>query len=171
LYNLQFTGSGSGYALDVAVLFRSVIENCVFVNKSTGGARIVKGGGLTIRNCQFGGGDTVNSALGLEQSGTDNFNDCVLENNVIFGTTTGLTINAYLANATVVKNNFIYGGAKGVDDNSTESNIIGNAWYIGNFVGVGSGGDAFEFAQNATQRVIGNHLNVNGTGAVEITGS
>jgi len=165
LYNLQFIGAGSYYAAVFTVLFRSVIENCTFVNGATGGLDITSGGGIQIRNCQMGGGDTVNSVTGFRVgSGGANFNDCIVEDCVIIGTTTGFENGAYLCNSTRVCHNLIYGGTKGIDDNSTESTIAGNAYYIGNWV---SGTDAIEVTNNAVARVIGNYV-VNGTtGTIE----
>ena len=164
LYNLQFTGAGTGYGLDVSVMFRSTIENCVFVNKSTGGIRIVKGGGLTIRNCQIGGGDTVNSGNGLENSGTDNFNDCLIEDNFISGTAYGVIVNAYLCNATLFRNNTIYGATEGVHDTCADSNILANAWYSDNFI---MGADAMVLTNNSAARTLHNYVNNGTNGVVE----
>jgi hypothetical protein len=161
MYNLQVGGSSSGYAMDLAVCYRSIFENCVFVNKSTGALRIVTGGGITIRNCMIGGSDTTACANGLEISGTANFNNCLVEDNVIYGTTYGVIVNSYLCNATVFRNNFVYGGTIGIDDNSTESTLAGNAWYINNFVG--SAADCISIATNDGVRVIGNICNQAGT--------
>lgn len=166
LRNLQFIGSGSYYAATFSVLFRSTIVNCTFVNGATGGLDITTGGGFQILHSQMGGGDTVNSVTGLRLgSAGGNFNDCVVQDNVIVGTTTGLENGAYLCNSTVVKDNFIYGGTKGVDDNTTESNILGNAWYIGNYIY--SGSDAMELTNNGTKIAIGNWVNANGTATIE----
>lgn len=168
LKNMQFIGSGSYYAATFSVLFRSILDNCTFVNGATGGLDITSGGGIQIIHCQMGGGDTVNSVTGLRVgSAGGNFNNCVVQDCVISGTTTGVENTAYLANATVFKDNFIYGGSKGVDDNSTESNILGNAWYVNNFVY--SGTDAFEMTNNGTKRVIGNWINENGTAKIEVS--
>ena len=165
MYNMQFGGSSSGYAMDLAVCFRSIFENCVFVNKSTGAFRIVTGGGIVIRNCMIGGSDTTACANGLEISGTANFNNCLVEDNCIYGTTYGVIVNAYLCNGTIFRNNFIYGGTIGVDDNSTEATLAGNAFYINNFIG--SASDCMEFANNGTVRAIGNVANQAGSTAWE----
>lgn len=165
LYNLQFIGAGAVYAAAFAVLFRSDIENCTFVNGATGGLDITTGGGVVIRNCQIGG-DTVTPATGMRVgSAGGNFNNCLVEDNVIYGSTTGFENGAYLCNQTVVRRNFIYGGTKGVDDNSAETTLAGNAWYVGNYIG--SASDAMEFTQNGAVRAIGNYINENGTSAYE----
>jgi len=162
LFNLQFTGSGTGRAFDAAVLFRSTIENCTFVNKSTGGMRIVKGGGLTIRNCQIGGGDTVSSAIGLENSGTDNFNNCLVEDNVIIGTVDGVIVTAGLCDSTLFRKNFIYGGSgHGVDDNSGATSLVAHAFYVDNMIG--SAADGMEMTQCDGTCNWANWVNTNGT--------
>ena len=165
LYNIQFGGSSSGYAMDLAVCYRSIFENCVFVNKSTGAFRIVTGGGIVIRNCMIGGSDTTACANGLEISGTANFNNCLVEDNCIYGTTYGVIVNAELCNHTIFRNNFVYGGTIGIDDNSTEATLAGNAFYINNFIG--SASDCMELAQNGTVRAIGNVANQAGASAWE----
>jgi len=48
----------TGYAMDLAKVFRSTFENCVFWNKITGGVRLVLAGGVTFSDCHIGGGDT-----------------------------------------------------------------------------------------------------------------
>jgi hypothetical protein len=167
LYNMQFIGSGSFYAATFAVLFRSVIENCTFVNGATGGLDITTGGGFVIRDCQIGCGDTTTSVTGFRVgSAAGNFNNCLVEDNMILGSTTGFENGAYLCNGTIVRNNTIYGGTKGVDDNSTQTGLNASVFYVNNFI---SGTDAMEISQNAAARVIGNYV-VNGTtGAVETT--
>jgi hypothetical protein len=169
LYNLQFTGSGTGWAMNVAIMFRSIIENCCFFNKSTGALQIVTGGGITIRKCAFGG-DTVTPAIGINVgTAAGNFNQCLVEDNVIYGSTYGFVNGAYLSDGTVVKNNIIYGGTEGVRDTGTDATMAANAFYCGNYV---SGADAMTFVVNTDgARTIGNHV-VNGTtGAVEDVGS
>jgi len=74
-------------------------------------------------------------------------------------------VNAELCNHTIFRNNFIYGGTIGVDDNSTEATLAGNAFYINNFIG--SASDCMEFANNGTVRAIGNVANQAGTTAWE----
>jgi hypothetical protein len=164
--NLQFTGSGAYYAFDAAILFRSIFENCAFMNCATGGLRILTGGGITIRNCHIGG-DTTTPATGLTVGNSGgNFNQCLVEDNMIYGSTTGIANSAYLCDGTVFRNNTVYGGTTGVADTSTESTIAGNAFYVNNFC---SGTDAMAFTNNGAARVIGNYV-VNGTtGAVETT--
>jgi hypothetical protein len=165
IYNMQFTGSGTGYAMDLAICYRSVFENCAFVNKSDGALRILQGGAITIRNCQFGG-DTVLPAVALTVGNSGgNFNQALVEDSVFYGTTTGIANSAYLCDSTVFRKNTIYGGTTGILDTSTESNIAGNAFYVGNFVSAGS--DAINVSQNPTLRVMGNFVSNNGTNRIE----
>jgi hypothetical protein len=169
LYNLQFTGSGTGYSLDLAVCFRSIFENCAFVNKSTGSVRILTGGGITIRNCHMGG-DTVTPTTGLTVGNSGgNFNQCLVEANMIYGATTGIANSAYLCDGTLFRWNSVYGGTTGISDTSTESTIAGNAFYMNNYV-IG-GTNAFVVSNNGTARSAGNHTVSSTTGAMYQTSS
>lgn len=168
VYNMQFTGAGTGYAWNSAILFRSIFENCAFVNKSTAAMIIVTGGGITIRNCMFGG-DTVTPAIGLEVgTAAGNFNQSLVENNVIYGSTTGFYNHAYLQDGTVLRNNTIYGGTTGLLDDSTQTGLAGLAFYVGNFI---SGADAMNVTNSPAARVFGNSVVNTVTGAKETSGS
>lgn len=164
------TSGSTGYAMDLAKIFRSTFVNCVFWNKTTGGVRLTLAGGVTFKDCQIGGGDTSNPAKGLENDGSANFNNMLIENCFIHGTTTGLEINAEACNNTIVKNNFIYGGSKGVDDNSVSTSVVQWAYYVGNHVSVNGGGDGFEIAQGEQLKTFANVVNVNGTSVYEDAG-
>lgn len=165
LENMQFIGSGSYYAMALAICFRSDFFNCAFVNGATGGLDITTGGGIWIHNCHIGG-DTVTPATGLRVgSAGGNFNQCLVEDCMIYGSTTGIENDAYLCDGTLFRNNTVYGGTKGIDDNSTESTLAGNAFYVNNFIGAGS--DAMEISQNGTLRCIGNICNAAGVTQTE----
>ncbi len=171
LYNMQFTGSGTGYAMDLAVIFRSTIEHCSFVNKSTAGMRIVTGGGVVIRDCDFGG-DSVATAYGLyigDDSSTKNFNQCLVADNTFTGTTAAVFQSAYLANATRFTNNLAMGGTYGIQDNSHNSDGIRflafydkNFCYGNNSTTVGNAGMKIGILPD--DRCIGNWCNDHGTG-------
>ena len=168
MYNMQLTGLSSGYAMDLDLAFRCRFENCHFTNKTTGGVHILKGGGLVFRDCIIGAGDSVTCAIGLSTTGTggaSNFNNCTIENNLIWGGTTGVNIDTYSNNFTVFKNNFIYGGTTGIDDDCASSNLQNNVWYINNWVYGGS--DAISIVQNDGYTTIGNRVNSTGTSAWE----
>jgi hypothetical protein len=162
--NMQFTGSGTGWAMNIVEAFRSEFINCAFVNKSTGALQITKGGGLVIRNCQMGG-DTVTPAIGFSNDGTANFNQCLVEDNCIYGSTTGFAVAGGLCDGTVVRNNTIYGGTTGILDTSAGATPAAWAWYVGNYVSAGS--DAINCSNGGTQRVIGNWVINNATAAIE----
>jgi hypothetical protein len=167
VYNMQFTGSGTGYAMDLAICYRSIFENCVFVNKSDGGLRILQGGGITIRNCQFGG-DTVNMAYGLIVGNSGgNFNNCLVENNVMNGTTAAIINSAYLCNQSTFRNNTAIGGTNGIVDTSTETNLQGNAYYVNNYTygsqSASANAGGMKVTNNPTLRCIGNHCSDAGT--------
>ena len=164
--NMQFGGTGTGYAMDLTQITKSAFDNCCFWNKTSGGIRIGIAGAVRFSNCQIGGGDTSNGATGFEITG-DNFNACVIEDCYIFGTTTGLkvTSNTNQANNTWVRNNFIHGATIGVDDNSTMSSHNHWVFYTGNYV---QSADCFDIegAGNGLKQ-IGNHANAAGSSAWE----
>ena len=169
LYNLQFGGSGTGWGLSCTTLFRSVIENCAFVNKTTGGILLTTGGGNEIRNCHIGG-DTSYPAIGLQMGNSGgNANQCLVEDNFIYGSTTGVSVSAYLCDHTVFRNNTIYGGTTGLSDTCTDSTLAANAFYSGNFLLGGSA--AYSITNNGAKRCTANRCNSNGTGTVYVTSS
>jgi hypothetical protein len=165
LYNLQFTGSGNFYAMDLALIFRSVFENCAFVNCAYGGMRIVTGGGIVIRDCHFGG-DTTTPATGLyigSGSHNGNFNQSLVEDCVIYGSTNGVLIDTYLNDGTCFRNNTIYGGTYAIRDTSTETTIAGNAFYMGNYVAGGTNSISIASTGNAAYQALGNWASDAGT--------
>jgi len=167
MYNMQLTGLSSGYAMDLALAFRCRFENCHFTNKTTGGVRIVKGGSLVFKDCIIGAGDSVTCNIGIAVTGTggaSNFNNCTIEDCIIWGAVNGVKIDSYSNNFTVFRNNFIYGATIGVDDNCASSNIQNNAFYIGNYV---QSADCFEITNNDGLTCIGNHANAAGTSVWE----
>lgn len=169
IYNMQFTGASTGYAMDLAIAYRCVFENCAFINKSTGSLRILQGGAITIRNCQLGG-DTVLPTTGLTVGNSGgNFNQCLVEDNMIYGTTTGISNTAYLCDSTLFRNNTVYGGTTGISDTSTETNIAGNAFYVGNYV-IG-GTNSIVATNGSTTRLVGNHVSAAGTGGILVASS
>jgi len=158
-------GGSTGYAMDLVVAFRSRFEDCVFWNKTSGGVRAGVMGGVDFFGCQIGGGDTSNGAVGFQITG-DNFNNCWLVDNYIYGTTHGIVIAAGAAcNNTLIKNNFIFGATIGVDDNSTASSLTQQAMFVENWVQ--STSDCFSIATNGASKCIGNWANQAGTTAYE----
>jgi len=164
IYNMQFTGSGTGYAMDLAVAFRCRFENCVFTNKSTGGIRILTGGGIVIKDCSIGAADTTTCTTGLTiGSSGGNFNNCLVENNVIHGTTLAINNTAYLCNGTRFDHNLCFSeGTYAISDTSSQTGYPGLAWYTQNFVRAAT--TAFVIT-NGSGRAIGNLVVNNTTGA------
>ena len=158
VYNMQFTGSGNYYAMDLAIVFRSRFEECAFVNCAYGGMRVVTGGGIVIKDCQFGG-DTTTPATGLYiGAGTHagNFNNCLVENNMIYGSTQAVLIDTYLNNQTRFHQNTCYGGTYGIRDTSTETTIAGNAFYTNNFAAGETTGISIASTGNGAYQCVGN---------------
>ncbi len=159
------TSGTAGYAMDLDKIFRSEFENCVFWNKLTGAVRLVLCGSVTFRNCQIGGGDTSNPLIGLNQSGSSHFNNCLIEDCFIHGATTGVVVTAMNCHQTWFKDNYIYGGTKGVDDNATNQSVGLYAIYTGNRVY--SASDCFEITTGDGVKAFGNLANQAGTTAHE----
>lgn len=159
------THGSTGYAMDLDKIFRSEFENCVFWNKLTGAVKLVLAGGVTFRNCQIGGGDTSNGAIGLNQTGSDNFNNCLFEDCFIMGETYGVVITAEACHQTWFKNNYIYGSTIGVDDNSTNQSTAEYAIYTGNRVY--SDSDCFQITTGDGIKAVGNLANQGGSIAWE----
>ncbi len=153
--------SGStGYAMDLAKVYRSEFKNCVFWNKLTGGVRLASAGGVTFSDCHIGGGDTSYALNGLEQTGV-NFNNCLIEDCFIYGGTNGVVIAAEACNNTWFRNNYIFGGTGiGYDDNSVSSVATQGAITTNNYF---SGATAYSVATDGTKKAIGNYGNSAGT--------
>jgi hypothetical protein len=179
LKNLQIRYGGAGWGGDFVQLLRSTIEDCCFLCDTAAGEGGIRftgaSGGVTIRRCHWAGSGNVIAKVGIEIDGP-NFNDCLIEDNQIHGTTAGILVadtcstgqNGTAADNTIVKNNVIgdlgRGCAKGVDDNE----ILGMIVYAGNFI---MATDAMEITEGGTRRCVGNHVINTTTGAVEVSGS
>jgi len=127
--------------------------------------RVVTGGGIVIRDCHFGG-DTGAPATGLyigSGSHNGNFNQCLVEDCMIYGSTNGVLIDTYLNNGTRFHGNTIYGGTYGIRDTSTETTIAGNAFYTNNFVAGGTTGISIASTGNAAYQCLGNFISSAGT--------
>lgn len=157
------SGSSTGWALDLAKIFRSVFENCVFWNKETGGVRVTIGGGVTFRKCLLGGGDTRYPTTGFSNDGLANFNHCTIEDSYIYGETTGLILSAVAMGQTLIQRNMIYGGSIGIDDNQDDKDFYNLPQFLDNRIFVDSGGDCIDSLNNGTEKAIGNMCNTGGT--------
>jgi len=159
--NLQFKASGAYWCVDLADVFRTIFDNCTFqtglnATDLDGYLRVTtNAGGLVLKHCHVAGIDTPQAKVGIQMSGA-HFNDCLIEDCVICGTTAGIIIDAgcTIAQSTVVRNNYIgrtypQNCAKGVDDNATLGGVI----YENNRV---SANDAFEITEGASWRLLHN---------------
>jgi len=172
VYNMQFTGTGAAYGMNLAICFRSDFVNCAFMNRTTGGLNIATGGGINISHCLFGGDTTypvTALTVGTGGSGGGNFNQCLVEDSVFYGSTTGIVVSAYLCDQTVFKNNVVYGGTYGIQDTCSDSNLASNAWYAGNFISAGT--TALALTNNASNRAMGNLVINNTAGAHQLLGT
>ena len=165
LYNLQFISGGAFWCADFVSLFRSVIENCAFQTKdhaSDGGIRFSgASGGVTIRGCHWEGSGNVIAKVGIQVQGA-NFNDCLIENCEIHGTTAGVLIdatcstgsNGTAADNTVFKNNVIGDFGRGCVTAIDDNELAGMILYAGNYV---MGTNKICCANNGAARVHGNY--------------
>jgi hypothetical protein len=136
--NIQCVGAGSYYAADFAVCYRSVIENCTFGGNASAAAcavalNIVSGSGVTVRNCATIGHAAV-PVIGFQfASAAGNFNQCLIEDNMIYGSTTGMSNGGYLSNATLFRDNVAYGGTTGMIDVGAGGADASMAFWYRNF--------------------------------------
>ncbi|MBE3143597.1 MAG: hypothetical protein IMZ61_06700 [Planctomycetes bacterium] len=134
-YNIQFQANNDGtWCGDFVNLFRSGFYNCNFMNigyQNDGGLRFTgPSGGITIKDCHWSSGTSgCFHEIGIQVSGT-HWNDCVIENCEIGGTTAGVVIDdtCVMSAETVFKNNVIgdlgRGCVKGFDDNTADGYIV-----------------------------------------------
>jgi len=154
IYNIQFVAGAGDTAMDLAVAYRSVLENCTFGGNASSaacaiGLNVTSASGLTVRNCANIAHATY-PVIGFSfASAGGNFNQCLIEDNMIYGSTTGYSNVGYLSNLTLVRNNMAFGGNTGISDTSTQTGDGGLAFYIRNY---GSGGSTGMTMTNGAQR-------------------
>ena len=145
IYNMQFVGAGSFYAMDLAVAYRSKFENCAFGGNASSAAcaiafNVVSASGLVLRGCK-----TIMHAaapvIGWAMSTAGgNWNECLMEMCHGYGSTTGYTNAGYLQNGSVVRACVFYGGTTGLSDTSAQTGMAGLAMYVGNYASGGTTG-------------------------------
>jgi len=158
LFNLQIRSGGSFWCLDVGNLLRSVIQDCHFmanVAAPDGGIRLTDAsGGCRILHNTWGGDNLQHPKVGIQLSGA-NFDNSLVEDNVIIGTTAGVLVDAACVKGdlTVFRRNHIGDGGHGcttaIDDNATTGTIM----YDGNYV---MGDALITCVHNGAARVHGN---------------
>lgn len=164
--NIQFRGGGStNSALLALKVLRTRFYECMFRVGASGDAGVhIYTGGTGAHNvfqsCHVGYGSA--GTYGFYINETNNWDHCLIQDCFIVGSTAGYYTNAYLQNQTEVRRCTIVGGVSGlaIDDNSTETNINGNAYYIDNRCHSGGGttnpATVIEVTNNAAKRCIGN---------------
>lgn len=173
IYNMQFTHSVSGsfWAMDLAVVFRSIFEHCAFLNGLSGGLKIVRGGSVTIDDCLVGGGDSFNPVYGLYvgtgTSGDRTFNSCLLKDSHFHGTTAAFHNSNVGCSDTWARDCLFEGGVHGFVDVSTDSNL-GDNIKLSRCYGFGTHSTSineagFEITVNYAKRAFGCIDNANGT--------
>ncbi len=167
-YNIQFvTGDNATSAFHATVAYRSGFYNCTFGTSASSaaapanGLEVTSGSGLVVSNCAVVMHASVPTTGFNFASAGGNFNQCLIEDNLVYGSTTGILNTGYLCNGTLFRNNTCYGGTNGISDQSTESTLAGNAFYAGNYASGGTQG--MTLAQNGTKRAIGNWVIANTT--------
>jgi hypothetical protein len=133
LFNLQIRSGGAFWCMDIGNLLRSVIEDCHFMANSVapdGGIRLTDAsGGVRMRHNTWGGDNLQHPKVGIQLSGA-NFDNSLVEDNVIIGTTAGVLVDAACVKGdlTVFRRNHIGDGGHGcvtaIDDNATTGTIM-----------------------------------------------
>jgi len=166
-YNIQFiSGNASTSGFHAAIAYRSGFYNCTF-GTGTGataapghGLEITLGSGVTISNCAVVANQSF-PLIGFEFADAGgNFSQCLIEDCAIYGSTTGLSNKATLADISLVRNCFIYGGTTGVIDTVAGGSVAAGMWYTGNYVAGGT--RAFNVTTYGSPLCIGNYV-INGT--------
>lgn len=170
LFNLQIRSGGSFWCMDIGSLLRSVIEDChIMANVAApdGGVRLTDAsGGCRIRHNTWGGDNLQHPKVGIQLSGA-NFDNSLVEDNFIVGTTAGFLVDAACVKGdlTLVRRNHIGDGGHGcvtaIDDNATTGTIM----YDGNYV---MGTNLICCVHNGAARV---HGNMSANGFVAVTAS
>jgi hypothetical protein len=177
-YNIQFNAGGNYYAFHAPVAYRCRFENCTFGcadDNATayGGLYIESGSGVVLKDCAtIHHSGTLVTGVTVGNSG-GNFNECKIIDCVFQGSTAGFSNSAYLCNNSVMQNCIVVGGTNGIVDTSTETTLLGNMWYVGNFCygsqSTGANAGGMKVTNNPTLRCIGNKCSDGGTGHEYVT--
>ncbi len=165
MYNIQCVGAGSYYAADFAAAYRSCIENCTFGGNADSAAcavalNVVSGSGLVVRNCSVIA-HAAFPVIGFRfASAGGNFNQCLIEDNMVYGSTTGMSNTGYLSNLTVFRNNICYGGTTGLIDNATNGGDGAVAFYYNNFASGATTGMTMSVSTTPAERHCMNNYSV-----------
>ena len=171
-YNLQFIGAGTYYAVDLAAAYRTTFENCTFGGNDASAAcargfSVTSGSGLVMRDCS----NIAHAAFPVigfcfaETGG--NFNQCLIENCMAYGSTTGMSNKGYLSNLTVFRNNIAYGGTTGMIDTGAGGADASMAFWYNNFgSGATTGITCSASATYAERHFMNNYSVSNATSAV-----
>ncbi len=170
-YNIQFSGGGSFWAVDLGVSFSSTWDNCTFGTASDNAA---SAGGIRILTSMSGSSfiDCDNiahngwPAYGMQicaAGSTLVANQVRIDHCFWLGSTAGFYTKAYLAGGSIVQNSTLRGGTNGGHDESTNSTIVAGFFYVGNYcTGTTTG---LNITNNSAPRAIGNWVVNNVTGA------
>lgn len=176
-YNMQFRGGGSGQsAFKASKVLRCVFEDCAFYNKGLAGDAgfyiYTLGGHNRFKHCSLGDTNATFTYGLYVPTGLANWDHCLVEDCLGFGSTAAYFCGAYLQDSTLVKNNTFIGGTYGIRDTSTESTVAGNSFYINNrcygSTSTSQSSAGIVVDQNPTVRCIGNICSDGGTGHNQI---
>ena len=171
LYNIQFSTNGSFYAMDVTVLLRSTIENCVFGASTANSSAPITAAfrasshfaGNTIRNCVFGNTNgTYGCNIGFDHSGGVGNNN-LFENNFFMGIVHAVKVGAAINdNGALWKNNVMHSHLGATQPTTAGLQMGAHSIAAGNFV---CGADAITEA--AAAQTLGNVVVASGNGIWE----
>ncbi len=156
-YNIQFSAGGSFAAVDLGVSFSSTWDNvawgCAADNAALNeGIAIGTGSGSTFVNCASLSGHSATPVLGFSTEGT--FNDCLLENCHLRGSTAAFQSAGALNDGTNIHNCTFKGGTRGVNDTGSAGAVTAGPFYTGCYAHGTTAG--FTLTNNAAQRAVGN---------------
>lgn len=162
LKNLWFECETAVPVIDFGICNNTLIENCVIARGIAGlathGISTENATHLQVYNCSFESGVTPLTHGIYAAGGADKyFHNCRIIGNVIFAGI-GLYIDANCTGSqAVIAHNIIDATTIGIDDDSDDCMIVGN-W-------ISAGTDCID---GNAKKMIDNHCNTNGAGAIEL---
>jgi hypothetical protein len=168
LYNLRFTTDTAAPVLNFGVMNSCIIERCAITDGNPGLATV---GILTtdansswIVDCVFKG-NTNPLTTGIRSTG--DFYSCRVINCEICAVTTGIDLSgAALCGNSVARDNVIWSGGGALLTTGINDSVVGDLMCVNNYI---VAVDAINHAD--ANMTIGNHVNNNGVGAIELAGT
>jgi hypothetical protein len=168
LYNIRFTTDTAAPVLDFDVLNSCIIERCAITDGNPGLATVgidtTDANSTWIVDCVFKGNSNP-LTRGIRSTG--DFYSCRVINCEICAVTTGIDLSgAALCGNSVARDNLIWSGGGALLTTGINDSVVGDLFCVNNYI---VAVDAISHAD--ANMTIGNHVNNNGVGAIELVGT